>query len=60
MVIFGFYEYWLSTKAFDAEGNLLPGDHNEPVIRLGIFANISIGVTYLGTVIHGMVLWSLL
>ncbi|KAI9680156.1 MAG: hypothetical protein M1829_001393 [Trizodia sp. TS-e1964] len=32
----------------------------EPLVRLVIFKNLSTNVTYLETVVHGMVLWSLL
>lgn len=60
LVFSGFYEYWLSTKAFDAKGNLLPGEHVEPIIRFSIFSNVTLGVTYIETIIHGMILWSLL
>src|SRR6187402_174292 len=57
---FGGYEYWLSTKAFDSEGNVLPGNNVEPIIRFSIFNNRTMLITYLETIIHGIVLWSLL
>lgn len=56
----GFYEYWLSTKAVDKDGNALPGDHVDPIIRFSIFSNATLIITYVETVIHGMILWSLL
>lgn len=60
LVVFGLYEWWLSSRAFDSEGNLVPGNKVEPIIRLRVFANMTMRVTYLETIIHGMVLWSLL
>ena len=57
---FAFYERRLSLRAFDAGGKVLPGNNIEPIIRFSIFNNATMLVTYLGTVIHGMVLWSLL
>jgi len=57
---FAFYERWLSSKAWDSEGNDLPGNNIEPIIRFTIFNNVTTLVTYLETVIHGIVLWSLL
>ncbi|KAG4443606.1 hypothetical protein IFR05_000883 [Cadophora sp. M221] len=57
---FGIYEYWLSKRAFDSEGNSLPGNHTEPIIRFTIFNNRTMLITYLETLIHGIVLWSLL
>ena len=57
---FGVYEYWLSKRAFDSEGNVLPGNHTEPIIRFTIFNNRTMLITYLETLIHGIVLWSLL
>jgi hypothetical protein len=60
IVGFAFYERRLSSRAFDADGKLLPGNNVEPIIRFSIFNNATMLVTYLETVIHGMVLWSLL
>jgi hypothetical protein len=60
LVGFAFYEWRLSSKAFDSEGNLLLGDFVEPIIRCSIFSNWTISITYLETLIHGMILWSLL
>ncbi|KAF4624384.1 hypothetical protein G7Y89_g13784 [Cudoniella acicularis] len=60
IVGFGFYEVYLSHRAFDNEGKLLPGDNVEPVIRISIFNNASMLITYTTTVLHGVVLWSLL
>ncbi|KAH7391344.1 major facilitator superfamily domain-containing protein [Cadophora sp. MPI-SDFR-AT-0126] len=57
---FGVYEYWLSKRAFDSEGSVLPGNHTEPIIRFTIFNNRTMLITYLETLIHGIVLWSLL
>lgn len=56
----GYYEYWLSTKAFDADGNAIPGDHIQPIIRFGIFHNWTMRLLYLQTFIHGVILWALL
>lgn len=60
VVAFGFYERRLSNKAFDAEGVPLPGNNIEPIIRYSIFNNTTMLVTYLETVLHGIVLWCLL
>lgn len=60
LVVFGLYEWRLSSRVFDSEGNIIPGNKVEPIIRLRILANMTMGVTYLETVIHGMILWSLL
>jgi hypothetical protein len=60
IVGFVFYERWLSSKAWDSEGNDLPGNNIEPIIRFTIFNNVTTLVTYLETIIHGIVLWSLL
>lgn len=57
---FGLYEWRLSSKAFDVDGELLPGNNIEPIIRFSIFTNPTLIITYLITVIHGIVLWSLL
>lgn len=60
LIGFGFYERWLSSKIYDSDGNQLPGNHIDPIIRFTIFRNWTLLITYLGTMIHGMVLWSLL
>lgn len=59
LVVFGLYEWRLSSRAFDSDGNLVE-NKVEPLIRLRVFANMTMRVTYLETIIHGMVLWSLL
>lgn len=60
LVGFGFYENWLSKRAFDKSGVALEGQHVEPIIRFTIFHNRTLIVTYFETMIHGFVLWSLL
>ncbi|KAH8597661.1 major facilitator superfamily domain-containing protein [Bisporella sp. PMI_857] len=60
LIATGFYEWNLSRKAFDKDGLLLPGDHIDPIIRFSIFSNASLIITYLETIVHGMILWSLL
>jgi len=60
LVASGFYEHHLSKKAFDSDGNVLPGEHVEPIIRFSIFSNATLAITYIGTLIHGIILWSLL
>jgi hypothetical protein len=60
VVGFGFYEHRLSCKAFDSEGKLRPGNNIEPIIRFTIFNNTTMLVTYLETILHGIVLWCLL
>lgn len=57
---FGIYEWRLSKKAFDADGQVLPGDNTEPIIRFTVFSNATLIITYFETIIHGIVLWSLL
>ena len=57
---FGIYEWRLSSKAFDADGKPLIGENIEPIIRFTIFTNVTLVITYFETVIHGIVLWSLL
>ena len=57
---FAFYERWLSKKAFDRSGVPLAGNHVEPIIRFTIFHNRTLMITYFETMIHGMILWSLL
>ncbi|KAB8305027.1 hypothetical protein EYC80_004332 [Monilinia laxa] len=60
LVAFAFYEKRLSDRAFDSEGELLPGDSLEPIIRFSIFSTWSTMFIYFQTMVHGMVLWSLL
>ncbi|KAF7871489.1 hypothetical protein EAF04_003596 [Stromatinia cepivora] len=60
LVGFSFYEKRLSDRAFDSEGELLPGDNVEPIIRFSIFGTWSTIFIYFQTLVHGMVLWSLL
>lgn len=57
---FGFYQWRISFKAFDSEGNVLPDEPVEPIIRFSIFHNWTMRITYIGTIIHGIVLWGLL
>ena len=57
---FGFYEHKLCSRAFDYEGNVLEGNNVEPLIRFSIFSNATMIITYMETVVHGIVLWSLL
>ena len=45
MIVFGWYEVKVAT---------------EPIISRGIFQNWDLIVTYVMTVFHGMILWSLL
>ncbi|TGO26401.1 hypothetical protein BPAE_0060g00160 [Botrytis paeoniae] len=60
LIGFSFYEKRLSDRAFDSEGELLPGDNIEPIIRFSIFGTWSSISIYFQTMVHGMVLWSLL
>lgn len=60
LIASGFYEYRLSAKAFDSEGNSLPGNQIQPIFRFSIFSNWTLRLLYLQTLIHGMILWSLL
>ena len=60
IVVFGIYEHRLLAKAFDSEGKLLPGNNVDPIIRFSIFGNWTLRLIYLQTLVHGMVLWSLL
>jgi len=57
---FGTYEYWLSKRAYDSDGKLLPGSFTDPIIRFTIFNNTTMLITYFETLVHGIVLWSLL
>ena len=45
LVVFGFYERFVAV---------------EPLIRLQVFQSRTAAVNYLGSLIHGMILWSLL
>ncbi|RAL58192.1 hypothetical protein DID88_002327 [Monilinia fructigena] len=60
LIAFAFYEKRLSERAFDFEGELLTGDNLEPIIRFSIFSTWSTIFIYFQTMVHGMVLWSLL
>lgn len=60
VVGFGFYERYLSHRCFDKDGQVLPGNNTEPIIRFTIFHNSSMLITYMETVLHGIVLWCLL
>ncbi|APA10048.1 hypothetical protein sscle_05g048180 [Sclerotinia sclerotiorum 1980 UF-70] len=60
LVGFSFYEKRLSDRAFDSEGDLLSSDNVEPIIRFSIFSTWSTIFIYFETMVHGMVLWSLL
>jgi hypothetical protein len=60
ILAFGFYEHRLSAKAFDSEGKLLPGNNIQPIIRFSIFNNWTLRLLYLQTLVHGVILWSLL
>jgi uncharacterized membrane protein YuzA (DUF378 family) len=60
VVAFGFYERILSSRAFDSNGLLRPGNNIEPIIRFTIFSNATMLVTYLETILHGIILWALL
>ncbi|KAI0999531.1 MFS transporter [Podosphaera aphanis] len=57
---FLYYEKILSNKCWDRDGNPLPGNNIEPIIRFTIFNNSTMVLTYIQTVLHGIVLWSLL
>ncbi|CAG8958378.1 hypothetical protein HYFRA_00011055 [Hymenoscyphus fraxineus] len=60
MVVFALWERHLSKQAFDADGIPREGNFIEPIIRRTIFNNRSMLITYLGTILHGIILWSLL
>lgn len=60
ILAFGYYEYWLSRKAFDLDGHDNLGDHIQPIIRFSIFRNWTSRLLYLQTFFHGLVLWSVL
>jgi hypothetical protein len=62
VVLFGLWEWRLSNAAYDKNGLPVAGgeDMIEPIIRGTIFNNRSMIITYTGTIIHGIVLWSLL
>ncbi|KAG9233168.1 major facilitator superfamily domain-containing protein [Amylocarpus encephaloides] len=57
---FALWEWRLSKKAFDAEGIPIGGDMVEPIIRFSIFNNRTMVITYFQTILHGIILWSLL
>ncbi|CCU74933.1 Putative MFS Transporter [Blumeria hordei DH14] len=60
LAAFLYYEWLLSKKCWDQDGNMLPGINVEPIIRFTIFNNATMVLTYIQTVLHGIVLWSLL
>ncbi len=60
LVGFGTYEHWLSRRAYDSDGKSLPGSFTDPIIRFSIFSNTTMLITYFETLVHGIVLWSLL
>lgn len=60
MAAFSLYEYRLSVKAFDADGKEIIGHHVQPIIRFSIFSNWTLRLLFLQTMVHGMILWSLL
>lgn len=57
---FASYEKVLSRKAYGADGEILPGENIEPIIRFSIFNNVTLLIIYIDTILHGIVLWSLL
>ena len=60
IVAFGFYEYKLSAKEFDSDETLIAGGTTQPIICFEIFGNWTLRLVYLSTLVHGMILWSLL
>ncbi|KAI1460689.1 MFS general substrate transporter [Annulohypoxylon moriforme] len=60
IVAFCLYELYLTKRAFDSDGKDLPGVHVEPIIRFSIFSNATLIITYIETILHGVVVWSLL
>lgn len=48
LIVFVFYEAWLQKKGL------------EPVIRLSVMNNVTAGVTFFTTFVHGIILWSTL
>jgi hypothetical protein len=60
MAAFSLYEYRLSVKAFDADGKEIIGHHVQPIIRFSTFNNWTLRLLFLQTMVHGMILWSLL
>lgn len=60
LVSFGLYEHRLSRCAYSDTGKTLPGDHVEPIIRFSIFTNATLVINYIATIMHGIILWSLL
>ena len=60
MAAFSLHEYRLSVKAFDADGKEIIGHYVQPIIRFSIFNNWTLRLLFLQTMVHGMILWSLL
>ena len=60
VIAFSFYDYSLTVKALDSEGKDVPGNIIQPIIRFSIFNQWTLRLLYLQTMVHGMVLWSLL
>ncbi|TQS38277.1 hypothetical protein Golomagni_01221 [Golovinomyces magnicellulatus] len=60
IVAFAYYEWLLGKKCWDRDGNVRPGNNVEPIIRFSIFNNSTMTLTYVQTVLHGIILWSLL
>lgn len=60
LLAFAFYQRYLSNKAYDAEGLMLPGNNIEPLIRSSVFNNWTMIIVYVQTALHGIVLWCLL
>ena len=60
VIAFSFYDYGLTAKALDSEGKDVPGSIIQPIIRFSIFSSWTLRLLYLQTLVHGMVLWSLL
>lgn len=60
MTAFGFYEYKLSMRAFDEDGKEIMDHHVQPIIRFSVFDNWTLRLLFLQTLVHGMILWSLL
>lgn len=48
LIAFVFYEGWLQKKGL------------EPVLRLSVMNNVTAGITFFTTFIHGIILWSIL
>jgi hypothetical protein len=60
IIAFGYYEYWLSMKAYDAERQDILDEHVQPLIPFSIFSNWTLRLLYIMTFVHGVILWSVL